>query len=68
MIIFVFHRKCNSKRFSPTRVWVNNDNFCGVELFLISVVIAVSHMILEEMCLLMIVQIKVGSFASTEVQ
>lgn len=66
MFIFVFHRKYNSKRFGPTRVWVNNDNFCGVEQFLISVVIAVSHMILEEMCLLMIVQIKVGSFASTE--
>lgn len=43
MFIFVFHRKYNSKRFGPTRVWVNNDNFCGVEQFLISVVIAVSH-------------------------
>lgn len=54
-------------------MWVNNENFCGVELFLISVVIAVSHVILEELCLQVFfddcsVQIKVGSFASTKVQ
>lgn len=54
-------------------MWVNNDNFCGVELFLISLVITVSQVILEEKCLQVFfddcsVQIKVGSFASTEVQ